>query len=855
MRLLKSLSSPFCLALVCLLLARVGFGQTRLVDTQPHPGILYCSNESGGMLCTDDGAVTWHEIEYFRGRYRKAILLSNGKATDSTVVVTPPEPTPQKKLVETTPPPGPHEIVLGVQINGRPAGEFARILQLEDGKLYISTDLIAQWRLQVFQGNSVTFNGQTFYSIDALNGVHWKIDPAQQILSLTVQPSAFAPTTVNASFREAVEAARPQPGLFLNHQLVYSHLPGSDSLGGLFEAGFFSGLGVITSQFAERDFTQNIAPIRLMTKLAREFPDQMAILNIGDSITASNVWSRQVTYAGISWGSDFATRPSFVPIVLPNLAGQAAQPSTVDIYVNGVRTAQQTVDPGPFAINNIPVITGQGDIQMVVTDVLGRQQVITQSYISAQELLRPGVNAYTYEAGILRRNFGIVSSEYGSLFAEAQQRHGFTDRLTADARVEASGKQQTASVGAEYGIMPLGIIGGGFAASESPLGPGGLGYLIMQRRARLLGFSGTLQVASSTFQQLGMAPGERAPRLQAQFQVNESLGRRVAISAGYLRQENRSFLNGAQAQKPDFSGISTSASVRLGSRFYLTAAANLSHSFKNASSGLVSLVVPLGHRAIASATSTYQQGGSHNTTIEYTQQVPVGTGYGYRVRSDIGNTDRVDAGFTYQTNSGTIDIEGARTGSQTSSRITETGGAVMVGGHVAPSPWLNTAFALVDVSDLSGVKVFANNQYISRTGWRGLAVVPVLAAYIKNSVRLDDQGVPIELGIDLGEQTIVPRSRTGVLVKFKAVRMNGALFQLVTEKGDPVPVGAEVTLGEFGTIYNVALRGEVFISNISFPAHLHARWADQRCDATVEKTKTNEALPKIGPVTCKAVVK
>jgi outer membrane usher protein len=850
MRLLKSDSNFFFLPLCWLILGGAAFGQGRLVDVNPHPGILYCSNQSGGMLCTDDGAVTWHDIEYFRGKYRKAVILSNGKATSTTVPV-PPAPEPEKKRPEVAQTPWPHEVVLGVQINGRPSGDFARLLQMENGKLYVPSDLIAQWRLQVFQGSSISFGGQTYFSLDALNGVQWKVDPTKQILSLTVSPSAFAPTTLNASFRQPVEAARPQPGLFLNHQLVYSHLPGIDALGGLFEAGFFSSLGVMTSQFAEHDFTQAIAPIRLQTKLAREFPDHMAILNIGDSTSASNIWSRQVTYAGFSWASDFATQPSFVPIVLPNLAGQATQPSTVDIYINGVRTSQQRVDPGPFAITNIPVITGQGELQMVVTDVLGRQQVITQSYISAQELLRPGVNAYTYEAGILRRNFGIVSSQYGSLFAEGQQRHGFTDRFTVDGRVEASGKQQTASAGAEYGITPLGIIGGGFAASDSSMGPGGLAYLALQRRARVLGFSGTLQVATSSFQQLGMAPGERAPRLQAQFQVNESLGRRFAISAGYLRQENRSFVNNVQAQKPDFSGVTSSFSVRVGSRMYLTASANLSHSFKNASSGIVSLVIPLGHRTIASATSNIQQNGTHNTTMEYTHQVPIGTGYGYRVRSDIGDQDRVDAGFTYQTNSGTIDVEGSRTGSQTSSRITETGGAVMLGGHVAPSPWLNSSFALVEVPDMSGVKVFANNQYISSTGWRGLAVVPVLAPYSKNVVRLDDQGVPIDLGIDLGEQTVVPRSRMGSLVKFRAERIHGALFQLVTEKGDPVPIGAEVTVGGFGTIYTVALRGEVFISNISFPAHLLARWADQRCEAIVAQAKTGEALPRIGPVTCK----
>jgi outer membrane usher protein len=832
----------------------VGYGQT-LVDVDPHPGVLYCNNQSTSMLCTDDAGVTWHDIEYFRGKYRKGVVLSNGKVTSETVRVPEPEPQVEKKTVERAP--GPHEVMLGVQINGRSAGDFARLLQMEDGKLYASTDLIAQWRLQVFQGDSVTFGGQKYYSLDSINGLKWTVDPTQQLLSLTILPSAFAPSAVNASFRERVEATPSQPGLFLNHQLVYNSFqatstqPGGTTLGGLFETGFLSSLGVLTSRFAERDFTSNIAPIRLDTKLDHEFPDKMAVLTIGDSISSTNAWSRAVTYGGIRWASNFATQPSFIPIVLPNLAGQATQPSTVDIYVNGIRTSQQKVDPGPFAINNVPVISGQGDIQMVVTDVLGRQQFITQSYISAQELLRPGVNAYTYEAGILRRNFGIVSSEYGSMFLEGQQRHGFSDNFTADGRVEASGKQQTAGGGVEYGLAPLGLLGGGIAVSHSDLGPGGLAYLLVQRRARLLGYSGTLQVASSTFQQLGMATGERAPRIQAQFQVSEALGKRSAISFGYLRQENRTFVNNVRAQKPDFSGFSSSFSLRLGRNVYFTAAANVSHSFNNASSATASLVIPLGKRTVASATSNIQQGKTPQTTLEYTQTPPIGNGYGYRVRSDLADQNRVDAGFTYQTNVGSYDVEGSRLGSQTSERVTETGGLVMMDKHVVPSPWLNTSFAVIEVPDMSGVKVFANNQYIASTGRQGMVVVPTLAPYVKNTVRLDDQGVPLDLGIDLDEKTVVPMTRTGVFVKFKAAQIKGATFQLVTEKGEPVPTGAEVNIRGIGTIYPVALRGEVFISNISFPVHLEVRWADHSCEAVVESNTSGEALPRIGPVPCK----
>lgn len=861
MKLLTSLPSRLLLAAVVQLLFAVGFSGVSFGEAPPgkgltlKPGSLYCNNELLTLLCTDDGGQHWYDASHFAGRFRSAWLIDGhaicGRVALSQYVqetgVSPPGET---WVTEAPTPPAPQEVMLGVQINGRVVSDFARMVKMGD-KLYASTDQIQQWRLKVPAAGAMSYHGATLYSLDRIDGVQWQMNTAEQMLTVTAPSTSFTQTVLSASAREPVQADRTAPGLFLNHELVFSHLDRDSGLAGLFEAGFFSPLGVATSGFADRDFTQSIAPIRLNTKLVREFPQLMATLTIGDSVSSVNPWSRQVTYGGIRWASDFSTQPAFVPVVLPNLVGQATQPSTVDIFVNGVRTSQQRVDPGPFAINNVPVITGQGDVQMVVTDVLGRQQIITQPYISARELLRPGVNEYTYEAGILRRNFGIVSSQYGTLFLEGQQRHGFSDQFTLDGRIEASGRQQTGGIGAEYGLQHFGIIGGGAAGSQSDLGPGALGYLLLQRRARVLGFSGILQVANSTFQQLGMAAGERAPRIQAQVQVSEALGSRSFFSIGYLRQENRSFVNAIQPQRPDFSGITTSYSVRVGRRMYLTASANLSHSFKNASSANLSLIVPLGGRSIASATSNIQQNGTQNSTVQYTQSVPIGTGYGYRVRTDVADHNRYDAGFTFQTNNGTLDVESSETSSQVSSRITETGGLIVMHHQVIPSQWLNSSFAVVQVEDGSGVRVFANNQYIARTSWRGLAVLPVLAPYNKNTVRLDDQGVPLDLGMDLDEKTIVPRSRTGTFLKFKTARAQGALFQLVTEKGDPVPSGAEVTLDGASTPYTVALRGEVFVPEVTFPARLQVRWAEHSCIANVESNTSGEPLPRIGPVTCK----
>jgi outer membrane usher protein FimD/PapC len=108
-----------------------------------------------------------------------------------------------------------------------------------------------------------------------------------------------------------------------------------------------------------------------------------------------------------------------------------------------------------------------------------------------------------------------------------------------------------------------------------------------------------------------------------------------------------------------------------------------------------------------------------------------------------------------------------------------------------PTRWLSDSFGVVDVPQ-SGIKVLANNQYIASTGRRGIVILPQLIPYSQNAVRIDDEGVPIDLQINLEEKQIVPMPRTGVYVKFSAAKVKGALLILTTEDGIPVPLGAEV---------------------------------------------------------------
>ena len=146
-------------------------------------------------------------------------------------------------------------------------------------------------------------------------------------------------------------------------------------------------------------------------------------------------------------------RPIFPPSLASSLSrcqgmsGEAALPSTVDLYVDNALRMSREVPSGPFSIQDLPVTTGQGDARLVVRDILGREQVITQPFYATPRLLRQGLHDYSYELGFVRRNFGTDSNNYGRALAVGSHRLGITEQFTGEIHGELLGHQQTLGLG------------------------------------------------------------------------------------------------------------------------------------------------------------------------------------------------------------------------------------------------------------------------------------------------------------------------------------------------------------------------------------------------------------------------
>jgi outer membrane usher protein len=128
----------------------------------------------------------------------------------------------------------------------------------------------------------------------------------------------------------------------------------------------------------------------------------------------------------------------------------------VDLIVNGVRQSSAALRPGPFAVQVLPVITGAGLVSIAVQDELGRQTFITLPFYASNALLAPELTSYSVDVGMIRKNFGLRDDHYSGWAATGSARRGISNRLTLEARGEASGG--------------LGVLGGGITARIGTFG-------------------------------------------------------------------------------------------------------------------------------------------------------------------------------------------------------------------------------------------------------------------------------------------------------------------------------------------------------------------------------------------------
>jgi outer membrane usher protein len=730
--------------------------------------------------------------------------------------------------------------VVAVTVNGKEVADFASVLRTNDGKIFIARQLLSVVRLSMANAEVLHIGGNEYSRIDNLPDTHVAFDDATQTLRIVAGGSAFNGTAASIGGQQRRNVQAPPLGGYLNYDLTYSKSSDYYNFGALLDANVF---GVVGGEFEYREIYRQTVGInslyRLDTKYVKDFPDSITTLTLGDSTTVSSNWSNQVYFGGIQYDTNFSIRPDVIPTPLPTLSGVAQAPSTVNIYVDSVLRASTSVNSGPFALSNVPVFTGQGNVQMVVQDALGRQQVISQPFISSPLMLREGTRAGSVEAGLQRENYGLADSRYANGFVSGTYRYGFK-YMTAETHAEVTAQDQDIGVGSTIPLFNFTVLTTSVAGSMSQYGSGGLIQAQLSHQSQGFGISVSDTVTTKNYWQLGYDGNNRPSSHEFLAQGSMSLGSRISFSLSYLNDANRDLPNikavatGLTFDMRHYGSLSLSISKELSDIRKLTAGALW--------------VIPYGHQSVATSQINF---ATHDTTanLEVSRTPDLEGGWGYRARTTVINDDSQDVGVTYLSKLGQIELDANHVAAQVNEQVEATGGIAVLGGIVRPTRWIDSSFAMVEVPLKQTVDVYSNNRVIGHTDGGGIAVLPNLVAYENNSIRLDDTAIPLDVALDLSDRIVTPPQKGGYLIKFEAKKITGATIILVDEHNQPLPAGA-VVRADGQASEQVARNGEVFMPDIVLPARVTATWDARRCKAMALPPASPIVLPTVGPFVC-----
>ncbi len=755
-------------------------------------------------------------------------------------------------------PPSERAVPFEVVVNGAKSGTW--VLLERGGELYAPRDAFEEWRLEIRKdAPALTFKGQEYRALSAIPGFRAKVDRANQSVELLFSPQAFAMMRMTRELVKAPVVSPVLPSAFMNYDLSYSSNSPREGrstrdLGALTELGLSTQLGVLTNSSAARNMTNDPdlgTPrrfVRLETTFTRDFPESNRTLRIGDTTTRKAMWGRDVYFGGVRFGSNFALTPGFISQPLPAVTGLSAAPSTVELYVNDVLRQTSSVPPGPFVIDNFPLLSGNGEARLVVRDLLGRETVIVQPFFSSSLMLAKGLTDWSLEAGKVRHDLGLASGNYGDGFTAGTWRHGYSNDLTLEARAEASRKLRLLGTGL-LSVLPWQLLAKAalVASDDSDLGRGGRWLLGIERQGLRGGFS--VEVARSTpgFREVGQDFAAQAPiRLQGAGTATFATDTFGTFGIGYARIE--------RFDDSRVATISANYSTRVGERSTLVLTGSKVLSGGTGSAVGMNLLVPLDAQVTTNATYN-RHGGKKDHYLAAVHNPLLEPDLGWRVLAgEQQNQRRGEGGLYYLGEHGTLTGDASYTPALTATRVGATGGLVFADRHLFATRRFEESFAIAEVKGYPGVGIGLGSNVLARTDQDGIALVPRLLPYLGNSVRLDPKELPISAEIASIEQIAVPAWRSGVKVVFPVRSGRGALMKIVFDDNQPAPPGATVQIDGDKEEFYVARRGEAFVTGLKDVDRVRLRWNGRQCPLEVRLPAAGkDEIARIGPLVCKGV--
>lgn len=743
---------------------------------------------------------------------------------------------------------GTRTLYLDIVMDGRVVAALVRF-SVDGERLSVAADELRALGLALPAGAVEDAEGRV--ALDTIPGLGVRYDPVLQQVELL--PGAGLRQARQLGYRTPTPVAVTRDhGMALDWDVFARGIADSHTLSLGTGARWFGRFGTLEVNGVSRAGDGGgDAYARLDTRWSFSDPERMWTWSAGDVVSGGLGWSRPVRLGGVQWRRDFGVRPDLIVYPLPQFSADATLPSSVELFVNNVRQFGGQVDPGPFVLSDFPRVVGAGEALIVVTDALGRTtQTSVPLYVDYQRLA-PGLSDFSLEAGVLRRGFGLDSSDYGDEpVASGSYRRGMRDDLTVELHGEAGPGLQLGGAGLawsplnRYGVVTASVAHSNGDGDGSGSGSGRQAAVGYQWFGQNAGFDVYAQRASAGYRDLGTLDGGTPP-LRAQDRASLWFGiPRGSLSLTWLRYRDRGDFN------PDGIAsrtVSLGVNQTFGRYFAVSASAfdddRAGHGFS------LSLSIPLGGDFDASLSADHRRGDT-DLSASLRRNAPYQGGWGWQaqVRDD---GDGQLAGM-YRGRAGEVTLGVDRIADRTGGFAQGNGSLVWMDGQTFTSRRISDAFAVVSTNGIADVPILYENRVAGSTNAEGYLLLAELRGWQRNRIAIDPDGLGANLDVPAIERLITPADQSGVRVRFGLEPVRSATVLLHDADGKPVAAGTRVQRAD-GSAAIVGFEGELWLERYIDDERLRWTRTGVDCAATMPPLPDPAqagAPSRLGPLSC-----
>ncbi len=781
----------------------------------------------------------------FRSRHETALLslLLTTMSAAPTARAQQPEPAPPVQQD------APATYLLDVSVNHWPLGLVARFV-LDDGRLRIPAEQFDGLGFVLDPALTTPIGAGRWIWLDGIQGLSWTIDQSAQTIDLIAEPRLLKTTELRVAPGIAPVEAHADWGAMLAWDAFGQWSPREDDpLFGrnfsvnldarLFSPRFtaFSGGVVYGAPDEETRF------VRLETHLDFDDPAHSRRLRLGDSFTAGPQWTRTLRFGGLQWGSDFSLRPDIITSPVPTLTQEVSVPSTVDVFVNGVRRYSNAVVPGPVRLSDLPIVTGANTIRAVITDRSGRRTEVDLPFYAGADLLAKGGGEFSVEAGFPRQNYNLFSNDYGPAFASGSGAYGLSDAITLRGYAVAAENYWAGSVGAAAALGRFITVEGALMGGRAGTEEGWAYYVAASRQTARFNVAATY-VYNYGFTDLAAWFGYARIQERATASAGYNLGPWGQVNLVYARERTGDHALTSVVSGTWGADLGRRRTVRLSTSAY-------TDTETGAWGAMLSLSMPLGQHAQGFAEQSWRDGAPESEIQLQGQGFDNRLAWQMAAVSGQDEATMADANASWRGARAELFARVTRLDDSTGFQGGLAQSLVLMGGQAFLAGRISDGFAVVDTAGTPGVRVALENRPVGRTGRSGRLLVPDLQSWLPNAISLDATDLPIDAALADSTRRVAPRSGAGLVATFEVTRARSAIVLLVGPDGAPPPAGATVRLAGQDFEAPMGFGGEIYVRGLTVGENrLEVRWRNGGCDARFTVPETQGSQPRMGPYPC-----